>query len=322
MESNNPKQINQIPFKFDSRYVFSDTPTRIARMVTDEKSVENLVMLTQLPYVFTNEPIPLVFNYSLTEAMMQESYSKVSWLITHKNIQSPILLSFNLTENTIEKTVLVIFEIEIIKRELIPEQYVDKVNNTFPQVCVEMIKNMDKELEEDNKDIYHYESKILHYSREKIWEIISNFHCLMEKQGIIKDCCMKKPITKEGCELSFILCEKNKLCKMKVNKYKNDENNNKWKLGTIPLCGPFAHSENYWTLIKLNDNETLVSNTTKYSEHIEPDQIKKLSEEKIKTFISIEDILKTKYGDNNKNTNENIDKNNNNNNKEDKKEEK
>ena len=83
----------------------------------------------------------------------------------------------------------------------------------------------------------------------------------------------------------------------------------------------FAHSENYWTLIKLNDNETLVSNTTKYSEHIEPDQIKKLSEEKIKTFISIEDILKTKYGDNNKNTNENID-NNNNNNKEDKKEEK
>ena len=72
-----------------------------------------------------------------------------------------------------------------------------------------------------------------------------------------------------------------------MNKYKNKKNNHKWTLGTMPICGPFAHSENYWTIIKLDENETMVSNTSKYSEHIEPDLIKKLTEEKIKTFITI-----------------------------------
>ena len=302
MEKKNSKQI---PFKFDSRYVFSDTATRILKLFGDEKSVENLIMSTQLPYVFTNEPIPLIFNIYLREAMIQESYSKMSWLIAHKNIQSPILLTFNLTENTIEKTVLVIFEIEIIKRELIPEQYHNKIKTSFPEICIEMIKNMEKELQEDNKDIYHYESKIFKYGREKIWEIITSFHCIMCKQGIIKNLSLSSPVNKEGCELSFIISSKNKLCRLKVNKYKNDEKNNKWVLGIIPLLGPFAHSENNWTLVKLGENETLVTNTSKYIEHIDPEIIKKLSNEKINTFLSIENCLKEKYEESKKNNDKN-----------------
>ena len=197
--------VNKIPFKFDSRYVLKDTPTRISRMTNDEKFIENLMSSTKLPYVFTNDPIPLVFNYSLSEAMVKESYSKISWLLTHRDIQSPILISFNLTENTLEKTTLLIFEIEIVKRDLIPEIYVDKIINTFPEICIEVIKNIGKELEEDNKDIYHYESKILKYSREKIWDIITNIHCLMNKQGVIKDCSMQAPITKAGGDFSFFV---------------------------------------------------------------------------------------------------------------------
>ena len=69
-------------------------------------------------------------------------------------------------------------------------------------------------------------------------------------------------------------------------------------MGSLPLCGPFAHSENYWTLIKLGDNETLVSNTSKYIEQNSPEITKKLSEEKIRTFITIENFLKN--SDNNK----------------------
>ena len=88
MDSQN--SVNQIPFKFDSRYVLSDTPTRISRMINDENFIEKLMMSTNLPYVFTNEPIPLDFTYSLSEAMVKESYSKVSWLLTHKDIQSPM----------------------------------------------------------------------------------------------------------------------------------------------------------------------------------------------------------------------------------------
>ena len=289
--------VKQIPFKFDSRYVFSDTVARILRLVENEKTVENLVMSTTLPYVFTKEPIPFVFNYCLTEAMIKESYSKVTYEITHKNILSPILLSFNLTENTIEKTVLVIFEIEIVRREIISEEYYDKINQNFPKICIQMIKNMEKELEEDNKDIYHYESKIFKYSRDKIWNIITNMHTYMNKQGIIKNCNISTPILKEGCELSFIICGKNQLCKIKVNKYRNQENDDKWTLGTIPLCGPFAHSQINWTLIKLGENETLMSNISKYIEHIDPNSKKKLSEEKKRTFDYINTLLKDLYGE-------------------------
>ena len=109
MKNNLSPTINQIPFKFDSRYVFSDTHRRIYRIVSDVKSVENLIMSTQLPYVFTTSPIPLTFNYNLCEGMLKESYSKVVWSITNKNIFSPISITFDLTRNTIEKTVLVIF---------------------------------------------------------------------------------------------------------------------------------------------------------------------------------------------------------------------
>ena len=292
MESNNQNKINQIPFKFDSRFVFSDTLTRILRLVGEDKRVENLVMSTKLPYVFTNDPVPLIFNFSLSEGLMKDSYSKVTWLISNRDIPSPILLNFILTENTIEKTVLVIFEIEIVNRELIPEVYHKKIKALFPDICIEMIKNLEYQLEEDKKDIYHYESKIFNYPREKIWNIITNFHFLLEKGGIIKNCSLKTPITKEGIELSFTVPNTNKFCRLKINKYKKDEKNSKWVLGNMPLCGPFAHSENYWTLIKLGDNETLVSNTSKYIEHLNSDINKKLSEEKKSTFLTIENFLK------------------------------
>ena len=295
--------VNRIPFKFDGRYVLSDTSTRITRLANDEKCVGNLIMSTQLPYVFTDEPIPLNFNYSLSETIAKESYSKISWLLTHPNVHSPILIYFNLTENTLEITVLLIFEIEIVKRELISENYVDKIISTFPEICVEMIKNIGKELEEDNKDIYHYESKVLKYSREKIWEIVTNFHFLMCKKGVIKNCSMDAPINKAGSEFSFYVnCNnKKKLCRLKVNKYKKDEVCNKWEVGYSPLEGPFQHSENFWTLIRLKDNETLVGNTTKYSEHIEPEVLQNLTEEKIKAFDAIEKLIENKEKEDNQN---------------------
>ena len=292
MENCSQNKKHQIPFKYDSRYVFTDTVQRIFRLVGEDKGVENLIMATKLPYVFTKEPVPLIFNFSLVEGMIKDSYSKITWLLSNGNIPSAILVSFNLTENTIEKTVLVIFELEIVNRELIPEEYHNKIKTTFPDICVEMIKNLEKQLEEDNKDIYHYESKIFHYPREKIWEIITNFHILMTKEGIITNCSMMTPITKQGIEFSFNVPSKNIFCRLRVNKYKKDEKNDKWVMGNLPLFGPFAHSENYWTLVRLGDNETLVSNTSKYIEHIDPDTSKKLSEEKIRIFETLENFLK------------------------------
>ena len=132
MEKNDPKaKTCDIPLKFVRTYVFSDTLIRTSRLITDERAIENMIMSTQLPYVFTEEPIPLEFEYNLSEALVKDSYSEASWLLTNKIIPSPIQISFHITENTIEKTIFTIFEIEIVNRKLIPEQYYDKINTIF-----------------------------------------------------------------------------------------------------------------------------------------------------------------------------------------------
>ena len=114
----------------------------------------------------------------------------------------------------------------------------------------------------------------------------------MCKKGMIKNCSMDAPINKAGSEFSFYVnCNnKKKLCRLKVNKYKKDEQCNKWEVGYLPLEGPFQHSENFWTLIRLKDNETLVGNTTKYSEH--------------KAFDAIEKLIENKEKEDNKNIND------------------
>ena len=284
-------KLRDIPLKFDCRYVFPDTITRTSQLVSEEKEIERLIMSTQLPYVFTDEPIPLEFDYELTYGFVKDLYTKISWQISHKNIPSPILISFQLTENTVEKTVLVIFEIEFIKRELIPEQYYEKINTSFPKVCCEMIQSMERELAEYNKDIYHYESKIFNYPIDKIWNIIMSFHVKMFDSGVIKNLTLKTSI-KEECEFSFNMCKDNKFCKLKVNKIKCDKNSNKWIVGTMPLNGPFEHYLQEWILVKLDENQTFITNSSKYKEHINPDDFKKITEQKKFTFKTIEDILK------------------------------
>ena len=293
------KNTQDIPFKFDSRFVFSDTFIRTSRLISDEKSIENMIMSTQLPYVFTEEPIPLEFDYNIAEGLMNKSYSKLSWSITNKNIPSPILISFDLTENTIEKTVFVIFTIELVKRKAIPEKYYEKINKSFPKICVQMIEAMDKELKEDSKDIYNYESKIFNYSREKIWDILVNYPFKMRDVGVIKNVSVQTPI-KEGCEISFNMCEDNKFYKMRITKVKCKENNDKWVLSLTPLEGPFDHYLQEWILIKLGDNQSLLMNNSKYKEHMNPDIFKKITEQKKFAFKTIEDFLKS---DNDKNKN-------------------
>lgn len=291
------EKTSQIPAKFDSRFVFVDTLTRVGRIIGEEKTLETLVMNTQLPYVFTNEPVPLNFNYSINEGVLFNSNSKISWTLTHKNILSPINLTFNLTENTLENTVLVVFEIFIEKRELIPEEFKKKIISTFPKISVEMINNLDKLLQEDNKDIYQYESKIFNYSRDKIWDILINFHKLMIRKGIIRNFYCSDESRKEGTIFSFESISSKKNCKIKIIKCKNDEKLSKWVINFLPLEGPFRDIENDWILVKIEENKTMVININKYSEHIEPEILKQLSANKIKVFKGIEDELKANYKD-------------------------
>jgi hypothetical protein len=290
MENQTIPAPKNIPSKFDSRFVFSDTLIRVSRLIGDEKIVENMVMSTPLPYVFTEEPIPLEFDYNLAEGLIKESYSKICWSLTSKNVPSPLMISFHLTENTIEKNVFVIFEIEIVNREAIPEQYYEKINTSFPKICKEMIKNIDKELKEDNKDIYHYESKIFNYPRKKIWNLINKFHLIMSELGEIKNCNIHKSINEEST-LTFNMCEDNQFCKMKINKVKCDNNSEKWNISIMPLKGPFEHYLQQFIFIRIDENKTLLLNNTKYRESISPETFKKITKEKKCAFKIIEDLL-------------------------------
>ena len=285
----------KVQCKYDGRCIINDTLSRISLILKDVKIIEKIVMSTQLPYIFTTQPIPLEFEYQMTDSLFKETYSKFAWALFNKNIHSAILLSFNLTENTLEKNILLIFEIGLLSPELIDQIYLPKIKTSFPQICCEIIKNFIKELQENKKCIYHYESKVLNYPREKIWDIISNIHCYMNKEGVINECTKNEPIKDKGEEFSFFLGQKcnQKLCKLKFNKFKKDPDCNKWEMGYLPIKGPFQHSENFWTLIKLGDNQTMVGNTTVYCEPVSPEDLKKLSESKMEMFITIETLLET-----------------------------
>ena len=286
---------NKVQCKYDGRCIINDTLSRISLILKDVKIIEKIVMSTQLPYIFTTNPIPLEFEYQMTDSLFKETYSKFAWALFNKTIPSVILLSFNLTENTLEKNILLIFEIDLLSPELIQPIYLQKIKTGFPQICCEIIQNFIKELQENKKSIYHYESKVLNYPREKIWDIISNIHCYMNKEGMINECTKHVPIKEKGEEFSFFLGEKcnKKLCKLKFNKFKKDPDCNKWVMGYLPIEGPFHHSENFWTLIKLGDNQTMVGNTTVYSEPVSPEALKKLSESKMEMFVTIETLLET-----------------------------
>ena len=177
MEDNNNKKENlKIPYKFDSRYVFEDSITRIFRVLTESKTIEQLIINTKLPYVFSDNNDKINFEYIFIEASSVDSYKEISWLLTCKQIQTPIKIFFNLTENTVDNTVLVVFEINIVERELVPDKYKPKIIANFEDISVDVLNNLIIILKNDNKDIYHYESKIFNYSREKIKNIIFNLN--------------------------------------------------------------------------------------------------------------------------------------------------
>ena len=291
--------ISKIPCKYEERSVINDTPSRVCKMLCDEKIIEKIIMATQLPYLFTNSPIPLVFEYKMQECMFKETYNKFSYALFTSEIKTPILILFELSENTLEKNLLLVFKIEILEFNLIPQFCIPKIKPGMTQICSEVISNLIKELKENKKDILHYESKVLNFPREKIWDILANIHYYMNKNGVIKECTKQVPIKEKGEEFTFFLGEKcnKKLCKLNVNVFKKSPDNNKWVMGYQPLKGPFQHSENYWTLIKISDKQTMVGNTTVYSEHVTPDDLKKLSETKKEMFSTIESLLKDENED-------------------------
>ena len=284
----------KIPYKFDSRYVFKDSLVRIQRIVSEMKSLEELVMNTKLPYIFTNDNNPTTFEYTLKELSSYDSYSEITWLLTNKNLHTPIKLTFTLTENTLDTTVLAVFELSIVKRELVPDEYKNKIITLFEGIAIDILKNLIMKLKKDNKDIYHYQSKIFNYSRDKIFNILSNLHEIIKERGIISEMTVDGDINKEGTIYNFTLINSSEI-KVKINKIKNKEKDVKWVISYSPLNASFCDSLIEWNLLKLNDNQTLVTHTNKYIEQIQHATLQNLTERKSQMFEIIEEELKKKY---------------------------
>jgi hypothetical protein len=286
-----PKDI-KIPYKFDSRFIFEDSLTRIFRIISEVNNVEELMINTKLPFVFGNGTSNAIFDYNLMEVSAYESYKEISWLLTCKEIRSPIKISFNLTENTLDNTVLVVFEISIVKRELIPDKYKLNIINYFEGISVDVINNIIIKLKNDNKDIYHYESKVFNYSREKIKNIIFNLSVIMKERGVISSAIRNGQKNKEGEIISLILLKEQKEIKIKINEISVDEKEQKWLISYMPLDFFYKDYLVEWTIIKIDDNKTMVAINNLYYEQIEPLIKKKLTETKRHLFQVIEEELR------------------------------
>ena len=296
MEDNNNKKENlKIPYKFDSRYVFEDSITRIFRVLTECKTIEQLIMNTKLPYIFSDNNEPITFEYILLEASSADSYKETTWILSCKQIQTPIKIFFNLTENTIDKTVLAVFEISIVYRELVPDIYKQKIIENFEDISVDVLNNLIIKLKNDNKDIYHYESQIFNYSREKIKNTIFNLNEIMLKRGYIKSIKREGKLNTEGELITVELGKVIRTVKLKIVKLKLNEKKVKWVISYTPLEVNFKDYQIDWNIIKVKPDITLLAIINKYSEQIDPNIMKDLTKRKKDIFQIIEEELKRQY---------------------------
>ncbi len=218
--SNNHEKEIKIPYKFESRYAFKESLVRIIRLINEERSIEDLVMRTKLPFIFSKDNSPIQYEYNLKEISSYNTHSEVTWLLTNKNIFTPIKLYFILTENMLDKTVLVVFELRIEKRELVPDEYKNKIITLCEGIANDILKNMIIKLKKNGKEVYHYQSKVLNYSRDKVLKAVINLYEIMTEKGIISKFSATGELNKEGTILNFFIINSQKEVKLKKMKLK------------------------------------------------------------------------------------------------------
>ena len=292
----NGKKRTKIPCKFNSRFIFSDTLIRIIRIVQDAKKLENIIMSTDLPYIFSEDNTPIKFIYNINKTPANNFYTNIKWVLFNETIKTPINLSFTFSENTLENTVLAILEISFTKRELIPLKYTDKIINMVPRVSVDIISNLDKMLQDDKNDIYHYQSRIVNYSREKIMDIIINLQQILVEKGIISSFSLdNEEGLKEGSIITLNLIEGEKKIKLKITKLKTNPDNKKWTIEYLPLKDLPKEQILQLRLIKLENDKTLICVINKFWEHIESDLADEITLKNKQACDFIEEELKLRY---------------------------
>lgn len=284
----------KLPYKFDSRYIFNDSSTRIFKLISEVQTLKEIISKTKLPYVFSDGKSPTLLDYNLNEISSFDTYKEISWLITCNQIKTPIKINFNLTENTIDNTVLVIFEISIVKRELIPNDYKLNIITYFEGIAVDVLNNIINKLKNDDKEIYHYESKLFNYSRDKVVEVIFKLPDIFIEKGDLKSINRFGDKDSNGEIINYTL-KSGREVKIKTEKMEMNKDDIKWVFSYMPLDISYSDYLVEWYIIKVKDNQTLVIIHNLYYELIEPSAFKNLTEEKKRLFSIMEEELKKKF---------------------------
>ena len=85
----------KIPYKFDSKCIIEDSLLRIFKSLTDNKTIEQIITNTKLPYLFSQTNDPINFEYIMTEVSSYDSFKEITWFLKCEPIPTPIKITFN-----------------------------------------------------------------------------------------------------------------------------------------------------------------------------------------------------------------------------------
>ena len=170
-----------------------------------------------------------------------------------------------------------------------------KIINNFEGITADVINNIIIKLSYDNEDIYHYESRIYNFSREKIKDVIFNLFDILKEKGIFKSITREGKANSEGEIIRIVVKDENKPIIFKMNKIKLNENDVKWTLSYMPLGTNFLDYLLDFKIIKLKQDQSLVAIINIYLGQIEHKLLKDLTKIKMDLFKIIEEELKKRY---------------------------
>ena len=73
--------VGHFPKKYSTSFVFNDTISRLFIILAELHNIEELNQKTLLPYLFTNKPTPLTFNYRVGEITSLDYSKKITWIL-------------------------------------------------------------------------------------------------------------------------------------------------------------------------------------------------------------------------------------------------
>ena len=267
--------------------------TSIFSLLIQNENIEKLNNNTQLPYLFTNKPIPIKFKYLLKEKKCSDINSKISWLINSNQIPTSFSYNYKLISNTIDNSTLLIFQIEITNPNKIENNLAIKVINSCNKICIEMINNIEYLIQEINNKIYQYESDIINSSKEEIWNTFKNLNDYLKINKKIKNYITEGNNLGIGTKITVIFID-NTSVKYLISYLNNDNNKKKWEIEVIPLENELEKQAIRLCLIEISKEKCFIYIYHVFNEMPSLEVMKELELKKKNMITIIKNFLENK----------------------------